>query len=105
MTPIWSPEAVADLVALRAYVEQDNPAAAQRVALHIMRGEVARARLKVVNAKFVSGGLANRLVQHGPASKRNPPLGGIGACARWRITPTGRAFARARVASPPYSLL
>lgn len=37
MTPVWSPEAVDDLVALRAYVEQDNPAAAQRIALHIIR--------------------------------------------------------------------
>ena len=37
MTPIWSPEAIADLAALRAYVEQDDPAAAQRVALHIIR--------------------------------------------------------------------
>ena len=37
MTPIWSPEAIADLVALRAYIEQDNPAAAQRVALHIIQ--------------------------------------------------------------------
>jgi toxin ParE1/3/4 len=35
MTPIWSPEAIADLVALRAYIE-DDPAAAQRVALHII---------------------------------------------------------------------
>jgi toxin ParE1/3/4 len=37
MNPVWSPEAVADLVALRAYIEQDDPAAAQRVALHIVR--------------------------------------------------------------------
>ncbi len=37
MNPIWSPEAVADLLALRVYIEQDNPAAAQRVALHIIR--------------------------------------------------------------------
>lgn len=37
MTPIWSPEAITDLIALRAYIEQDDPAAAQRVALHIMR--------------------------------------------------------------------
>lgn len=37
MTPIWSPEAIADLAALRAYIEQDDPAAAQRVALHIIR--------------------------------------------------------------------
>jgi addiction module RelE/StbE family toxin len=36
MTLIWSPEAVADLVALRIYIEQDDPAAAQRVALHII---------------------------------------------------------------------
>lgn len=37
MTPIWSPEAIADLAALRAYIEQDNPAAARLVALHIIR--------------------------------------------------------------------
>jgi plasmid stabilization system protein ParE len=36
MTPIWSPEAIADLVGLRAYIEQDDPGAAQRVALHII---------------------------------------------------------------------
>jgi toxin ParE1/3/4 len=37
MNPIWSPEAIADLAALRAYITQDDPAAAQRVALHIIR--------------------------------------------------------------------
>jgi toxin ParE1/3/4 len=37
MNPIWSPEAIADLSALRAYIAQDDPAAAQRVALHIIR--------------------------------------------------------------------
>ncbi len=37
MNPIWSPEAIADLVALRAYIAQDDPAAAQRVALHIIK--------------------------------------------------------------------
>ena len=37
MKPVWSPEAVADLIALRAYIEQEDPAAAQRVALHIAR--------------------------------------------------------------------
>jgi toxin ParE1/3/4 len=37
MTLIWSPEAIADLAALRVYIEQDDPAAAQRVALHIIR--------------------------------------------------------------------
>jgi toxin ParE1/3/4 len=36
MTLIWSPEAIADLVALRSYIEQDDPAAAQRVSLHII---------------------------------------------------------------------
>jgi toxin ParE1/3/4 len=36
MTLIWSPQAIADLVALRAYIEQDDPAAAQRVSLHII---------------------------------------------------------------------
>lgn len=37
MKPVWSPEAVADLEALRVYVAQDDPAAAQRVALHVIR--------------------------------------------------------------------
>ena len=37
MTPVWSPEAINDLAALRAYIEQDDPAAAQRVALHIVK--------------------------------------------------------------------
>jgi toxin ParE1/3/4 len=37
MTPVWSPEAIADIASLRAYIEQDDPAAAQRVALHIVR--------------------------------------------------------------------
>jgi len=36
MTPIWSPEAIDDLAALRAYIEQDDPAAARRIALHII---------------------------------------------------------------------
>jgi addiction module RelE/StbE family toxin len=36
MNPVWSPEAIADLAALRTYIEQDNPAAAQRVVLHII---------------------------------------------------------------------
>jgi toxin ParE1/3/4 len=37
MTPVWSPEAIDDLAALRAYIEPDDPAAAQRVALHIIQ--------------------------------------------------------------------
>jgi len=36
MTPVWSREAVDDLAALRAYIEQDDPAAAQRIAFHIV---------------------------------------------------------------------
>ncbi len=36
MTIVWSPEAIADLAALRAYIEQDDPLAAQRIALHII---------------------------------------------------------------------
>jgi toxin ParE1/3/4 len=36
MTPVWSPEAIDDLVALRDSIEQDNPAAAQRVVLRII---------------------------------------------------------------------
>ena len=36
MIPIWSAEAIEDLVALRAYIEQDDKAAALRVALHIV---------------------------------------------------------------------
>jgi toxin ParE1/3/4 len=36
MTPVWSPEAIADLEAVRVYIEQDDPAAARRVALHII---------------------------------------------------------------------
>jgi len=31
MTPVWSPEAIDDLAALPAYIEQNNPAAAQRM--------------------------------------------------------------------------
>ncbi len=36
MTLVWSPEAINDLRSLRAYIEQDNPQAAQRVALHVI---------------------------------------------------------------------
>ena len=37
MIIVWSPQAVADLAALRAYIAEDNKAAAQRTALHIIR--------------------------------------------------------------------
>ena len=36
MTPVWSPETIEDLAALRAYIEQYDPAAARKVALHIL---------------------------------------------------------------------
>jgi toxin ParE1/3/4 len=37
MAPVWSLEAIEDLAALRAYIEQDDPTAAQRVANHIIQ--------------------------------------------------------------------
>ena len=36
MNILWSPEAVKDLTSLRAYIAADNPAAAQKVVLHIV---------------------------------------------------------------------
>lgn len=36
MTPIWAPEAIEDLAALRAYIAENDPQAAQRVVLHII---------------------------------------------------------------------
>ena len=36
MTLVWSPEAAEDLASLRAYIAADDPAAARRVALHIL---------------------------------------------------------------------
>jgi toxin ParE1/3/4 len=37
MNIIWSPQAIEDLLSLRAYIAEDNPAAARRVALGIIR--------------------------------------------------------------------
>jgi toxin ParE1/3/4 len=37
MTILWSPEAIDDLISLRAYVADDNPAAARKVVLHIVQ--------------------------------------------------------------------
>ena len=37
MNIVWSPEAIEDLVSLRAYIAEDNPAAARRVVLHLIR--------------------------------------------------------------------
>jgi toxin ParE1/3/4 len=36
MTLTWSPEAINDLLALRAYIGEHDPASAKRVALHIL---------------------------------------------------------------------
>jgi toxin ParE1/3/4 len=37
MTINWSPEALEDLVALREYIERDDPRAARRVCQHILQ--------------------------------------------------------------------
>ena len=37
MRIVWSPEAIDDLISLRAYIAEDNPAAARRVALRIVQ--------------------------------------------------------------------
>jgi toxin ParE1/3/4 len=36
MNIVWSPEAIRDLAALRAYIAEDDPAAAQKVVLRII---------------------------------------------------------------------
>ncbi len=36
MNIVWSPEAIQDLILLRAYIAEDSPAAAQRIALRIV---------------------------------------------------------------------
>jgi toxin ParE1/3/4 len=36
MRVTWSPQAIDDLASLRAYISQDHPAAAKRIALHIV---------------------------------------------------------------------
>jgi toxin ParE1/3/4 len=37
MRIVWSPEAIDDLASLRAFIAEDNPAAARRVALRIVQ--------------------------------------------------------------------
>jgi toxin ParE1/3/4 len=37
MNIAWSPEAIEDLVSLRAYIAEDNPVAARRVVRHIIQ--------------------------------------------------------------------
>jgi ParE toxin of type II toxin-antitoxin system, parDE len=36
MNIVWSPEAIEDLASLRAYIAEDNPAAARRTVRHII---------------------------------------------------------------------
>ena len=57
MTPIWSPEAIADLTALRAYISQDDSAAALRVVLHIFHNveELLSSNLEMGRPGRVSG--------------------------------------------------
>jgi toxin ParE1/3/4 len=38
MTPVWSPEAIEDLLSIRAYIAEENPAAARRIVLRILHG-------------------------------------------------------------------
>jgi toxin ParE1/3/4 len=37
MNIVWSPEAIEDLASLRAYIAEDNPAAARRVVLQLIQ--------------------------------------------------------------------
>jgi toxin ParE1/3/4 len=37
MNIVWSPEAIEDLASLRAYIAEDNPAAARRVVLRVLQ--------------------------------------------------------------------
>jgi len=37
MNIIWSPEAIEDLISLRAYIAENDPDAARRVVLHIVQ--------------------------------------------------------------------
>jgi toxin ParE1/3/4 len=37
MNIVWSPEAIEDLVSLRAYIAEDDPAVARRVVQHIIQ--------------------------------------------------------------------
>ncbi len=37
MKIVWSPEAIEDLASLRAYIAEDNPAAARRIALRVVQ--------------------------------------------------------------------
>ncbi len=36
MNIVWSPEAIQDLISLRAYIAEESPAGARRIVLHIL---------------------------------------------------------------------
>jgi toxin ParE1/3/4 len=36
MKIVWSPEAIQDLISLRAYIAEENPAAARRIVLRVL---------------------------------------------------------------------
>jgi hypothetical protein len=55
MIPIWSPEAINDLAALRIYIEQDDPIAAQRVALHIIHRDTTSEQPRIGTTRPSSG--------------------------------------------------
>jgi plasmid stabilization system protein ParE len=93
MTLTWSPEAIDDLASLRAYISVDDPAAAKRIALHIIHGveellsnnshlghpgRVPGTRVREIRARrFIgfSGGVGSTQLKHDP---------GIVRCGRGR---------------------
>jgi toxin ParE1/3/4 len=103
MNPIWSPEVIADLAALRAYVSQDDPAAAQRVALHIIRNvetllpnspEMGRPG-RVPETRELVIPRTPYIVPYSSGRQYNPSAAGVPQC-----TPVARRFLR-RVGAPP----
>ena len=54
---LWSPEALEDLSSLREYIAQDDPVAARRIALRIIRAveELLRANPELGRSGRVSG--------------------------------------------------
>jgi plasmid stabilization system protein ParE len=40
--PVWSPEAIDDLISIRAYISEDDPGAVERVALNVVQNVEAR---------------------------------------------------------------
>ena len=55
MTLIWSPESIHDLIALRAHIAEQDPAAAKRVALHILYCVEYLLLHRLIGVRFVCG--------------------------------------------------